>query len=293
MKKIFIAIVLSVVLFSSANACDICGGGTGTYNPFLFPHLSKNYIGLNFLNRSFHTHYDDGSVTTTHYSTFLILGQYSVSSKLKLVAFVPYSTNKMERDNMLIKSSGTGDVTLLVNYNLWDKAGESISQSLIIGGGAKLHTGTYTQPKTEDVNDRNFQLGTGSIDYILNGSYRMGYGNWVVNAIGSYKYNTANKEHYRFGDILTAGGTVAYQKTCNKISIAPYVQVVHESQMKDADKHVLQDDSGGSILYAGAGMDVTVSKITIGANYQFAANNISKGELNANPRFSSRISFAL
>ena len=293
MKKIFIATLLSAFLFTTANACDICGGGSADYNPFLFPHLSKNYIGLNFLNRSLHGHNHDGSTTRARYSTLLIFGQYSISRKVKFLAFVPYSANMIERDNNIIKSKGTGDVILLVNYKLWDKAGESISQSLIIGGGAKLHTGTYTQPKTEDVNDRNFQLGTGSIDYILNGSYRMGYGNWVVNAIGSYKYNTANKEHYRFGDILTAGGTVAYQKTFDKISIAPYVQVVHESQMKDADKHVLQDNSGGSILYTGAGMDVSASQITIGANYQFAANSISKGELNANPRFSARISFAL
>ena len=293
MKKIFIATLLSGFLFYSANACDICGGGTGNYNPFLFPNLSKTYVGLNFLNRSFHTHNDDGSVTRTHYNSFLISGQYSVNPKLQILAFVPYNYNKLERSNEINKSNGIGDVTLLANYKLWEAMGTQVNHSVMVGGGVKLATGTYTKPKTEDINERNFQLGSGSTDYILNGNYRLAYRQWILNAIGSYKYNTANKEGYRFGDVLTVGGTLAYRKNYERISVAPYIQVINENQMKDADKHVLQEHSGGSFLYTGAGLDVSASRITVGVNYQFAAKNISEGELNASPRFTTRISFTL
>jgi hypothetical protein len=293
MKKLLIAILLSGSLHSVANACDICGGGTGNYNPFLFPHSSKSYFSLNFLNRSFHTHNDDGSVTRSNYATILLSGQYSISRKLQFLALVPYQYNKLEKTSTTDKRKGMGDMTLLLNYKIEERMSENWDQALTIGGGVKLATGCYAYPKTEDINDRNFQLGTGSTDYILNGAYRIGYRNWIANAIASYKYNTANKEGYRYGDVLTLGSIIAYRKNYNSLSVAPYVQVINESQMKDADKHVLKEHTGSSVLFTGAGLDVSTSAITIGANYQFAAKNISDGEMNANPRFSARISLTL
>ena len=284
------ATLLSGFLYTGARACDVCGGGTGNYNPFLFPHLSKSYIGLNYMHRSFHTHNDDGTKTSSHYSTLLLSGQYSLTRKLQLMAFIPYQFSTLENAGSLQKKSGLSDVSLLVNYRLWDKTG-IVSHALIVSGGMEWGTGKYEAPKTQEITDRNFQLGSGSTDYLLNGTYRVSYRNWIVSAIGSYKYNTANKEGYRYGDVLTLGAVAAYRKNWDKISLAPYVQVIQENQMKDADRHILQEHSGGKILYAGAGADVSTSRFTIGANYQFATQNLAAGELNANPRLSTRISF--
>jgi hypothetical protein len=293
MKKYFVATKLLTILCLPSIACDICGGGTGSYNPFLFPHLSKSYIGLNFLTRSFHKHNDDGSATRANYSGFLISGQYSVNRKLQTIFLAPYLYNKMEKGNETERQQGVGDITLLLSYKLWDRMGVNWTQALMVGGGIKLATGRYSKPKTTDVIDRNFQVGTGSMDYIINGVYRVSHRNWILNAVGSYKYNTPNKEGYRFGDLVTIGGTLAYGKNYDQFSIAPYIQITNESQLKDADNHVLQDVSGGNVLYTGLGTDVTIPKITLGANYIFAAKNISGGELNAAPRFSARVSFSL
>ena len=77
-------------------------------------------------------------------------------------------------------------------------------------------------------------------------------------------------------------------------SIAPYVQLINETHYRDADNHVLQNHSGGDILYTGGGVDVSVKRMTIGINGQVAANqNLLQGELQAKPRFSARLSFSL
>ena len=293
MKKILIAAVLCTLLDSSSYACDICGGGTGSYNPFLFPHVSKSYISFSFLTRSFHTHHEDGSLSKSHYSSLLISGQYSLNRRLQLIFLAPYQINKMESRHTTERQNGVGDVTLLFNYKLWERMGVDCKQAFMVGGGIKLPTGDYSHPRSEEIIDRNYQLGTGSEDYIVNAVYRISHRNWILNTAGTYKYNTANKQGYRYGDIWTVGGTVAYLKNYNQLSIAPYLQITNERQLKDADNHVLQEHSGGNVLYTGIGTDVSVSKITFGANYLFAAKNISEGELNAAPRFAARLSISL
>jgi hypothetical protein len=51
--------------------------------------------------------------------------------------------------------------------------------------------------------------------------------------------------------MITAGATAIYRKDWDGFSVAPYVQVLHEQQLKDADHHVLQQRSAGRVLYTG------------------------------------------
>jgi hypothetical protein len=292
MKKLFIAFLISLT-YTSARACDICGLGTSNYNPFLFPHLSKNYLSINYLHRLYHIH-SDGGLNKEYFNTVLISGQYSINEKLQLVAMLPYQLNRQENFDGTKNIKGLGDVTLMGNYRLWNHQGRSKTQTVLVGAGVKLPTGNYEASKTETIEDQNFQLGTGSIDYMLNASYRLSYRKWIFSAVGSYKYNTENKENYRYGDVLTTGATAVYRKELRNFSIAPYVQLMNETQMKDANDHLLQEHSGGSALYTGGGIDLNTRKIAVGVNYQFAAKqNLFQGEINAKPRLSVHLSFVL
>lgn len=292
MKKLFIAIIMGLS-YTSVNACDICGLGTSNYNPFLFPHLSKNYISLNYLHRQYHIHSDEGLVKET-INTILVSTQFSITPKLQLVAMAPYQLNNQQNWYGTNNTKGPGDITLQANYRLWNHQARSNTQTVVIGGGVKLPTGNYSAVKSDAIEDKNFQLGTGSIDYLLNASYRLSYRKWVFSAVSSYKYNTQNKDNYRYGDMLTAGATAVYRKELKRFSLAPYVQVMNETQMKDANNHFLQDHSGGNALFTGGGIDINTKKIAVGFNYQFAAyQNLSKGEVIAKPRLFAHLSFVL
>jgi hypothetical protein len=294
MKRLFI--VCSVLFLSSGKllACDICGCGVSNYNPFLFPHLSRSYLGLSWYHRLYQTHSDNGVTGKESYHSILISGQYSPLKNLQLVALLPYQVNKLNSDKGVKNISGLGDVSFIANWRLLDKAGEKFRQAIIAGGGVKLPTGKYNSSKSETINDQNFQLGSGSLDYLLNASYQLSYGKWVLSTASSYKYNTANKDGYRFGDVLTNGVTLVYRKDLAEISIVPYLQVINETQMKDANRHILQDHSGGNVLYTGGGIDINTKSFTVGANYQFAAKqNLAEGQINVKPRFVFHLSFTL
>lgn len=289
MKKIIIALLLLSATYFPAHACDICGCSVSNYNPILFPHLSRRYISLSFIHRAYQTSSEEGLTNKESFNSYLLTGQYSVGKKWQVIALLPYQANTIAGGKERNTYSGIGDIILLGNYKAWDKITKRHRQTILIGGGVKLPTGKNKTGLTEN---KQIQLGSGSIDYLVNASYRLSLRNWMFGAAGSYKYNTQNRNDLRFGDVLTSGLTVAYRKDWNAVSIAPYMQAIKEVQFDDADQHILQKHSGGNALYTGAGIDITTRKFTVGCNYQWAAvQNLAQGEIVAKPRLTSHISF--
>lgn len=293
MKRIFLLVLAVTSISITTLACDICGFGVANYNPFLFPHMSRSYVGLNYQHRLYQT-FDDGSMTKEQYNTLLVTGQYGVSKNLQLVALVPFQLNKLNNGKETRNVSGLGDVSLLANYRVWNKSMGVFKYTIMAGVGVKLPAGQYKPAAADALDDQNFQRGTGSVDYLMNATYRIGYRKWILNTLASYKYNNTNKDHYRYGDMLSTGATLIYRKDWDGFSIAPYVQVMHEHQLHDADHHVLQEHSGGHVLYTGGGVDMNTRKLAFGVNYQWSPEqNLASGDIVVKPRFSAHISFVL
>jgi hypothetical protein len=259
----------------------------------MFPHLSKSYVSLAYL-RSLYYSTEDGTSSKISSNTLLLSGQYTVNSKLQLLAFVPYHANSEETGVARTSLTGLGDVTLLANYNLLQLQTAAVRHVISIGAGLKLPTGKYNPEAAPAATDEVLRLGSGSLDYLANAAYRVSIGNFTVGALGAYKYTTANKENYRYGDVLTTGATAVYVINQKNFALTPYLQVMHEQHYRDADHHVLDKETGGTILYAGSGLDVSTSRYTVGLNYQaIAQQNLLHGELTAKPKFSARLSLTL
>jgi hypothetical protein len=290
MKKFFL--LLFTITGISASACDICGAGAGSYNPFLNPHLSRHFTSASFVHRYYQTLSDEGIASREYYNSLLLGGQFTVGQRLQLIASVPYQFNSLINQYGKTKISGLGDISLLVNYKVFDKEQGKNRHTILLGAGVKLASAQYN-PEVKDGGE-NFQLGTGSTDYLVNGMYRFGTGNWIFNAVGTYKYNSANKNDYRYGDVLTTALTVARRIAVKENSISPYLQFTMESHMKDADKHVLQQHSGGHVCYSGGGIDFSTQRFTIGASGQFVpTQHLAGGMITVKPSFSTHISFTL
>ncbi|TCJ12128.1 hypothetical protein EPD60_16380 [Flaviaesturariibacter flavus] len=293
MKRILTTVLAGILLAATpAAACDICGCGVSYYNPYLFPHLSKSYIGLSSIHRTYTTLSHEGDASRERYHTLLLTAQYSLSRKIQLVGMLPWQFNTLQSSTGERHLSGAGDVTLLGQYRPWEhNSDKGIRQAVLVGAGVKLATGRYVPAATNKADDQNFQLGSGSNDLLLNGSYRVSLRKLTFSVSASYKYNNANSDDYRFGDIANVGIQAAWRQEWRRWSLSPYVQVSGDWMLKDADQHVLQTVSGGSVCYAGGGFDVNNRRLAFGASYQFAAaQDLAGGQIRVQPRLSLRTS---
>src|SRR6185436_1709809 len=137
---------LSLLLFSAANACDICGCGVGNFNPHMFPHLSRNFISVGYTYRYYNTHANDEAgndiMNRENYNSFFLAGQVAFGKKIQVMAILPFQSNSQSGPEGNKSLNKLGDAVLLVNYRLYDKKNnDKFRQTVIIGGGFKLPTG--------------------------------------------------------------------------------------------------------------------------------------------------------
>jgi hypothetical protein len=293
MKKILMSMAMFFISATPLLACEICGANFTSQNPYLFSHQSRSYIGLSF-QHSHYNLYNEGVLNKQQSSSFSLLTQFAISKRINLLAVFPFQSNTITSTSTVSKTTGISDVSVLLNYNALQKSTGKLTHFLSIGGGLKLPTGKYRSPKEEQAGDQNYQLGTGSFDFLLSCSYRLTLGNFSFNALSSYTYTNTNKDGYRYGDVLTTAATTVYSIKKQTIVLSPYVQLINEHHYMDAVKKILQDHSEGSILTAASGVDVSKDKITFGLSYHIPLQqNLMKGELEANPKIAARISFTL
>ncbi|RYY95275.1 MAG: hypothetical protein EOO11_16175 [Chitinophagaceae bacterium] len=293
MKRILTAALLGSLLQATpAKACDVCGCGVSYYNPYLFPHLSKNYTSLSYFHRVYRTQNGEGGRSREDYNSLLLTLQYSVRKRFQVLALVPWQFNTLRNDAGSRSLSGLGDLSLLGQYRVWERVSDKgVRQVVLAGAGVKLATGRYVPAATSKTEDQNFQLGTGSTDLLFNGSYRISLRNWTFSAAGSYKYNTENEDGYRYGDVVNTSVQATFRKEYRKWSLSPYVQLSQEWQLQDADRHVLQAASGGPVSYVAGGVEVNTRRFAFGANYQAAAaQNLAGGLIRVEPRVALRTS---
>lgn len=146
-------------------------------------------------------------------------------------------------------------------YNLLN-AGKTLGSdpvlhSLWIGGGVKLPTGTYDPEQKDDSNQsaNTFQLGTGTVDFMVN---------------------------------------LMYDLRIRKVTIAPNTGIAYETASRDNYNKFFVDASGGNILSQTTGVEISFKNIAAGASWQapleqHLANNLVK----AGNRAMVHISFML
>jgi hypothetical protein len=304
MKKIFI---LSTTIFfvTASFACPFCGCGVGNFYLGLLPNFKNHFVGVRYQYMQYHTQLKDdiSQFSTDDYRTVELWSGWSFGNKLQLLAFVPYHFNTQNTDDGIIKQNGLGDITLLTNYKLFQTTKinttkkSSVSQELWIGAGLKLPTGKYhidlTDPEAS-LGDVNAQMGTGSVDFLMNASYNIRINKFGVNTSVNYKINTTNNDHYSFGNRFTANSFGYYNISLHNISIAPNAGVLYEH----ADINHLNDakveQTGGYVTLAVTGIEVNYKKISVGTNVQLPfAQNFASGQTEAKLRGMVHVTFSL
>jgi len=264
--------------YAELQACDICGCGGGNFYMGLLPSFKNKFIGIRYHYMQYHTQLasDASQFSHNYYNSVEVWGGWNIGRKWQVLAFVPYYFNKQVDDDGITYKNGLGDISFLANYQLLHTrrmTGENktIEQELWFGAGLKIPTGTFkvdvNDPNTT-IADINSQIGTGSVDFLLNLSHHIRFNQFGINTIANYKINTTNSADYKYGNKLTISSIGYYRFKAGNSSIAPNAGLVFENTETNQLKKEKVDLTGGYALSALAGVEFTFNKIALGFNAQ-------------------------
>ena len=153
--------------------------------------------------------------------------------------------------------NGLGDPIALLFYKAIDTkkdTSKTLLHTLMIGIGEKFPVGKFKQLDNGTVINRNFQLGTGSTDYLTSLIYTVKYKTWGANVEASYKFNQANSDNYRFGNQVNASLYLFKLFEQQKIGLLPYTGLYYESMENQTDNNIVQANSGGTAVFGTYGL---------------------------------------
>ena len=304
--KIISTFILLMMSISATRACDICGCGVGSYYLGILPEFNKRFIGLRYQHKTLSTHLGPMGERTPitadeTYQSAELWGGWNIGSRFRVLAFIPYNFNERKSQSGNASKNGLGDIALMGYYKVVEQKGKVreklLIQSLYIGGGVKVPTGKYAPTERLSIQEspNNFQLGTASTDFTLNAAYDVRYQDLGMNINVNYKMNTENKYDYRYGNKFTSNVLVYHKfRVVNLFTIAPNVGVLYETAKNDMEsKKYVVEVSGGHSFSGVAGVELSMEKVSFGANYQnVMSQDLAGGRAHAGNRFMIHTSFA-
>lgn len=275
--------ISALLLLSAAGvqACDICGCGAGSAYIGILPDFSTHIVGIRYRYNSIRSHVSaPGTVsyltTTERYHTAELWGGWTFGKKVRVMASLPFSYNRRSSQEEQVSRSGIGDVTVQAFYRLFSgrrTLGEKLLvQDLWIGGGIKLPSGRYEPSDNDAASGKSanlFQLGTGSIDFMLAGMYDLRLQDAGLNIAASYKMNTANSYGYNYGDKLSGTAQFYYKfRTGKQTGLTPNAGMSYERSARDLSHEYPVFTSGGYVLSGMLGAELQHKKIAAGCSWQ-------------------------
>jgi hypothetical protein len=271
-KFTYILLFVFLLAVPAAKACDICGcANSGSYFGLL-PQSHKSLVGVRYQRLHFVTHPDSKVLRTEeHFNVSEVYGRFFPIKRVQVMAFVPYRIDRQVTSADVKKQNGLGDVTVLANYNvlntLMDKENSgSFTHTLLLGGGIKVPTRKFKfdENNTLQVANANFQLGTGSTDFIVNAFYTINKDQWGLATNVSRKFNTTNSQDYRFGNQLFGTMDLYRSFKIGNISLTPSLGVYAEKSEHGIKKGEVLKETGGTLFNGAAGGTLFSERWTVG-----------------------------
>lgn len=300
---------LFLILFSGsclvAQACDVCGCRLGGLSYGILPQHFQHLVGVKYSYAHFYAEMDHDSeyfgdeYSDDTYQRIDLMGRVSLLPRLQLNVQLPYLINEMDGSHQKVSSQGIGDPVVMAYFTPFNTGKETTDwkHSLLVGGGVKLPLGDDQKQDGGEIINRNFQLGSGSLDWLLSGNYTVSYLDWGLNLEASYKMNGTNKEDYRFGNQFNTSGYLFRYFEAVAIGYLPFAGLYYESSERHQERQVSQVNTGGTALFATMGAQLYWKQFSLSVDYQlplaqsFNSDNISTIETKT--RFSVGLLFSI
>lgn len=279
--RTLLAVALLVFSTSVASACDVCGCSiSGNYFGIL-PQFSRHFVGLRWSERSFQTAHTPASLrhgifhSTEQFSTLDALVRFYPHRRVQLLALVPYQWIRRDEAGVITQTQGLGDVSLMANYIVFN-SGDSLRRTwrhtLAFGLGVKAPTGRFQSPVSgKEAINANLQPGSGSTDLTFGVQYTLRRGSLGLASDAYYRFNTANKQGFQFGNRVNGSCKFFYWQNIHRAGLAllPNAGIYTEAAGLDRQNGEILDDTGGMVTLGLLGLDVyAAGRVSAGVTFQ-------------------------
>lgn len=302
MRKIFIVIALlsSIPLLS----CDVCGCRLGGFSYGILPQHHRHIIGIRYSYAEFSARMNHNSSyfadehSNDTYQRYDVLARVSLLEKLQINVQIPYLINTMDGNKQQVTSNGVGDPMVVGYYNLINTSDQEEAlwkNSLLLGAGVKLPLGDYEKMDQGKIINRNFQLGSGSVDYLFSANYTLSLGAWGLNTDASLKLNTANDQGYTFGNQFNINSYLFRHVKTSFLTVLPYIGGYYETADQHKAGKIVQINTGGSAFFTSVGIQLYKGNFALNLLYQSPLsqkyNSDAIASIEAKDRFSASLHF--
>ncbi|NBA85348.1 hypothetical protein GVN16_06220 [Emticicia sp. CRIBPO] len=298
MKKILFLLMLLGLTSPEVSACDICGCGNGGSFFGILPQSHLRFGGVRYRTKNFDSHLNSEFLRTKeNFQTAELWTRFYPLKRTQLMVFVPYSVNAQTimRTSETIRIHGLGDMSALMHYSIlntfYDTTAHQLDQIWLLGGGIKLPTGKYKFDENgSEVANANFQLGSGSTDFMINSIYTLRKSSYGINMDVTYKINTTNRNDYRFANRLNGSLSFFYTRYFGSLTLMPNAGFYAEHAGYDQKNGTDNTFTGGTMATGNIGMETYYKKFSAGFVYQLPVyQNLSDGDLKLKNSFSVHI----
>jgi hypothetical protein len=253
-------------------ACDACGCSLGGFYFGLIPQTNQHFVGARYGYSRFYAEMNHGTGMENSFDTYQrwdFMGRFAISNKWQVNVVLPYVYNTMKGSHESETMNGISDPLAILNYKALDqKMTGSITHSLWLGEGLKFPLASYDHSSFDNMINPNFQLGSGSLDYLFNANYVISRRQIGVNLESVFKLNTSNSEGYRFGNQWNGLVSLFYNKNIKQVSLLPYVGTYLEISQMHTAEGIYQFNTDGKAAFAQLGTQAQFKKLLLNVNYQ-------------------------
>ncbi|WNJ18665.1 hypothetical protein [Pontibacter sp. G13] len=303
MKTFWIATLLMVAGIQTY-ACDVCGCSATGRTLSLWPKGARSFAGVRYEYRHFTSVHESlfGQEPETssdeYFHTWTIWGQWRINNAWSLMAHVPIHAYRQVSKSGTFDTHGVGDLSLQINYQIWEQMDSTHSWSHQLSGGlgVKAPTGAYDLIDLSEVVIPNMQPGTGSWDVFAFLNYVGRVEKWGIQAQSSFQYNGVNSFGYQFGQRIVAELKGFRELPISKReSVYPFVSVRNDWATKDmieVDAGELNAFTGGNFLQGSAGLQWSTQWGQLAFTGAVPIwQNFGSGSIELNARFSTELVF--
>ncbi len=294
-SKTWLVLCLMICMANqSLISCDICGCNLGNHGVGLMHAFNSNQISLRYSLNSFKSSQETDNRVGDRFNTFEISFSYFLTSKLKLMAYVPYQLNERTLNGQQQQIQGIGDVRLSISQTIFDKVklGEQTTLQVEAGAAVIFPSGNYKESIHDLELPENFNLGRGGFGLGFTPQLVLNHKNTGVLWSANYQYQFKSVSGYHFGNQFSSQLLAFYEKNFSEnTKWIPFSGVhVEWAQNDQYANDVVVHGTGAKALYIAAGMNLKWKSFMTGLSLALPVfQNYSGGETISRQKLSCQV----